>query len=117
HLPPQLHEQGYNLFLSMDNTTEAHRFISLMQCLTRISRQLIEKEVCQSTVKFKELIMKLFDRIFQMTNILSSDISDDIKTDANYTDYDNIQMKLTSVMLGIVQQRSNTLFQVCIQSN
>ncbi|CAF5080888.1 unnamed protein product, partial [Rotaria sp. Silwood1] len=36
----------------------------------------IEKEVCLSTAKFEDFIAKFLDRIFQMINILSTDVSD-----------------------------------------
>ncbi|CAF4238177.1 unnamed protein product [Rotaria sp. Silwood2] len=134
---PSLVEQ---LFSSLDNMTEPHRFTSIIICLTRVARQIvrqtpsysegqiyvlpllmsvlpgidlndfqkitvtlefldtilklitcvdcssavhirtdltdIEKEVCLSTVQFEDFITELLHRIFQMIEILSTELSD-----------------------------------------
>ncbi|CAF4100985.1 unnamed protein product [Rotaria sp. Silwood2] len=72
----------------------------------------IEKEVCLSTAKFEDFIAKLLDRIFQMINILSTDISDVVINNGDQKDYDMLQVKLTSIMTNILQQCSNNIFQM-----
>ncbi|CAF1171345.1 unnamed protein product [Rotaria sordida] len=72
----------------------------------------IEKEVCLSTAKFEDFITKFLDRIFQMINILSTDFSDAVNINEKHTDHDNLQVKLTSIMISILQQCSNNIFRM-----
>jgi len=161
--------------------TEPHRFTSIMNCLTRITRQIvrqtssyshgqtfvipllmaalpgidlndfkktsatlefynaifkviicvdcssavytrndlteIEKEVCLSTAKFKDFIIQFLNRIFQMIEILSTDMPDDavIITEDNLED-SIIQSRITLILFDIVQQCSTKIFQVNMKS-
>ncbi|CAF1238427.1 unnamed protein product [Rotaria sordida] len=72
----------------------------------------IEKEVCLSTAKFEDFITKFLDRIFQMINILSTDFSDAVNINEKHTDHDNLQVKLTSIMISILQQCSSNIFRM-----
>ncbi|CAF5225358.1 unnamed protein product, partial [Rotaria magnacalcarata] len=47
----------------------------------------IEKEVCLSTAKFEEFIENFLDRIFQMINILSTDLSDTLMNNEDRGDH------------------------------
>ncbi len=57
--------------------------------------------------------MEFLNRIFQMIDILSADMSDavEMNVDADILD-ESIQMKLTSIVFNIVQQCSSKIFQV-----
>ncbi|CAF3884238.1 unnamed protein product [Rotaria sordida] len=73
----------------------------------------IEKEVCLSTEKFQDFIIKFLNRIFQMIEILSTDVSDDVIeiTEDNIED-NTIELKLISIISSIVQQCSSKIFQI-----
>ncbi|CAF4636892.1 unnamed protein product [Rotaria sp. Silwood1] len=75
----------------------------------------IEKEVCLSTAKFEDFIAKFLDRIFQMINILSTDVSDAVINNEDQRDYDMLQVKLTSIMTSILQQCSNNIYQMIMK--
>ncbi|CAF3971108.1 unnamed protein product [Rotaria sp. Silwood2] len=71
----------------------------------------IEKEVCLSTAKFEDFISELLNRIFQMIDTLSTEISDAliITIDSKMEDH-QIGLELTSVISCIVQQCSKKIF-------
>ena len=69
--------------------------------------------MCLSTSKFEDLISELLNRIFQMIDTLSVDISDVvISTNASKKEYHHIGLELTSVISAICQQCSTKIFQV-----
>jgi len=71
--------------------------------------------VCLSTARFEDFINEFLNRIFQMIDIISAEISDDVVTSTpDHIEDDTIELKLTSIMSSIVQQCSNKIFQVCI---
>jgi hypothetical protein len=59
--------------------------------------------------------MEFLNRIFQIIDVLSADMSDavDMNVDANILDQ-SIRWKLTLIMFNIVQQCSSKIFQVYI---
>ncbi|CAF1181725.1 unnamed protein product [Adineta steineri] len=96
----------------MNEIVEAHRFTSLMYCVTRISRQLvrqtyvlpllmsvlsaidirndlseIEKEVCRSTGLFEEFIRRFLDEIFEIILSLSTDFTDTLTINEDSIEY------------------------------
>ncbi|CAF4303396.1 unnamed protein product [Rotaria sp. Silwood2] len=73
----------------------------------------IEKEVCLSTAKFEDFISELLNRIFQMIDTLSTEISDAliISIDSKMEDH-QIGLELTSVVSCIVQQCSKKTFHI-----
>ncbi|CAF3616295.1 unnamed protein product [Rotaria sordida] len=72
----------------------------------------IEKEVCLSTANFEDFIVEFLNRIFQMIDVLSADMSDAVTNNADI-DIDDIMInwKLTTIMFNIVQQCSSKIFQ------
>ncbi|CAF4157119.1 unnamed protein product, partial [Rotaria sordida] len=78
---------------------------------TRNDLSEIEKEVCLSTSKFEDFISELFNRIFQMIDILSTEMSDAliVTMDSKIEDH-QIGLELTSVISCIVQQCSKRIF-------
>ncbi|CAF1134879.1 unnamed protein product [Rotaria sordida] len=72
----------------------------------------IEKEVCLSTASFEDFIVEFLNRIFQMIDVLSADMSDAVTNNADI-DIDDIMInwKLTTIMFNIVQQCSSKIFQ------
>ncbi|CAF2108179.1 unnamed protein product [Rotaria magnacalcarata] len=72
----------------------------------------IEKEVCLSTAKFEEFIENFLDRIFQMINILSTDLSDTLMNNEDRGDHGNLGVKMTSIMTSIIRQCSNNISQM-----
>jgi hypothetical protein len=59
--------------------------------------------------------MEFLNRIFQMIDILSADMSDAVPTNTDINVIDaTITSKLTSIMFNIVQQCSRKIFQVRI---
>jgi proteasome activator subunit 4 len=161
-----------SVFSSIDNITEPYRFTSIMNCLTRITRQLVrypqgqiyvipllmrvlpgidlndyektsttlnflnaifkviicvdcssavntrndltdmEKEICLSTIKFEDFIIQFLNRIFQMIEILSTDVSNDIPATSEVNLEENtIESKFISILSSIVQQCSDKIFQ------
>jgi len=81
---------------------------------TRNDLSEIEKEVCLSTSKFEDFISELLNRIFQMIDTLSTEISDSltITIDLRMEEY-QIGLELTSMISCIVQQCSKKIFHVC----
>ncbi|CAF3253224.1 unnamed protein product [Rotaria sp. Silwood2] len=78
---------------------------------TRNDLSEIEKEVCLSTAKFEDFISELLNRIFQMINTLSTEMSDAliIPIDSKMENH-QIGVELTSVISCIVQQCSKQIF-------
>ncbi|CAF3758140.1 unnamed protein product [Rotaria sp. Silwood1] len=73
----------------------------------------IEKEVCLSTAKFEDFISELLNRIFQMIDTLSTEISDALIITIDSKIEDNqIGLELTSVISCIVQQCSKKIFHI-----
>jgi hypothetical protein len=71
--------------------------------------------VCLSTAKFEDFIIEFLNRIFQMIDILSADMSDTVEIHADIEIVDTaIKQKLTSILFNIVQQCSSKIFQVRI---
>ncbi|CAF4657490.1 unnamed protein product [Rotaria sp. Silwood1] len=83
---------------------------------TRNDLSEIEKEVCLSTTKFEDFISELLNRIFQMIDTLSTEISDAliITIDSKMEDQ-QIGLELTSIISCIVQQCSKQIFHVVRQ--
>ncbi|CAM2708912.1 unnamed protein product [Rotaria socialis] len=75
----------------------------------------IEKEVCLSTAKFEEFIEKFLDRIFQMINILSTDLSDTLMNNEDRADHGNLGLKLASIMTSIIRQCSYNISQMVMK--
>ncbi|CAF0768198.1 unnamed protein product [Adineta steineri] len=72
-----------------------------------------EKEVCLSTIQFEDFIIEFLNRIFQMIDLLSTDISDAVTTDTDFDLNDLvIELKLASIMFHIIQNCSNKIFQI-----
>ncbi|CAF4252294.1 unnamed protein product [Rotaria sp. Silwood2] len=71
----------------------------------------IEKEVCLSTSNFDDFIVEFLKRIFQMIDVLSTDMSDAVTSNAD-VDIDDIMInwKLTTITFNIVQQCSSKIF-------
>ncbi len=71
--------------------------------------------MCLSTAKFEDFIIEFLNRIFQMIDILSADMSDTVEIHADIEIVDTaIKQKLTSILFNIVQQCSSKIFQVRI---
>ncbi|CAF1939925.1 unnamed protein product [Rotaria magnacalcarata] len=70
----------------------------------------VEKEVCLSTAQFEDFIIEFLNRIFQMIDSLSTELSDG--SVAITVNDDNTEIELTPVITGIVQQCSSKIFQV-----
>ncbi|CAF3689421.1 unnamed protein product, partial [Rotaria sp. Silwood1] len=100
--------------MTLDFFDAIFMLISCVDCSsavhTRNDLNEIEKEVCLSTAQFENFITKFLDRIFQMINILSTDFSDAVNINEKYTDNDNLQVKLTSIMTSILRQCSSNIF-------
>jgi hypothetical protein len=62
--------------------------------------------------------MELLNRIFQIIDVLSTDMSHSVVHDTDvHIDDITINMKLTSIMFSIVHQCSSEIFQVNFYSN
>jgi hypothetical protein len=72
----------------------------------------MEKEICLSTIKFEDFIIQFLNRIFQMIEILSTDVSNDIPATSEVNLEENtIESKFISILSSIVQQCSDKIFQ------
>ncbi|UJR08489.1 hypothetical protein I4U23_012756 [Adineta vaga] len=81
--------------------------------LNDMNKTLIEKDVCLSTKQFEDFIVKFLQRIFQIIEILSTDVSEGNETvDEGDTENNTIEIKLISIMSNIVQQCSHKIFQI-----
>ncbi|CAF1560656.1 unnamed protein product [Rotaria magnacalcarata] len=80
---------------------------------TRNDLSEIEKEVCLSTTKFEDFISELLNRIFQMTDALTTEMSDAILiTNESKTEDQQIGLELASTISSIVQQCSKPIFRM-----
>ncbi|CAF5108102.1 unnamed protein product, partial [Rotaria sp. Silwood1] len=129
-------------FSSIDNITEPHRFISIMNCLTCLSRSIVQQTLIYSQGQIyvisllmsvlpgidlneTSIILDFLNSIFKLIICSDCSLAIEIRNDLtdieilstdisndNDIEYISIQSKLISIISNIVQQRSKEIFQI-----